>query len=96
MGLWPRSGRFWAVISVTLSEEPVASKVAVPGVTYQRPRFWLKAVAPLNVLRMSVTEETSQPDMSWLKAEAPRNIPPMLVTLETAQSLRGWLKARAS
>ena len=35
---------------------------------------WLKSLAHLNVSRIVVTLDTSQPPMSWLKASAKRNI----------------------
>ena len=56
---------------------------------------WLKAVAPRNMLSMSVTAETSHPEMSWLKEEAPRNMLPMSVTAKTSQVEMSPLKEEA-
>ena len=41
---------------------------------YQLPKFWPKAVAPENMLRMSVTDETSQSLRGWLKEVALPNM----------------------
>ena len=57
------------------------------------PRFWLKALANLNMSVAVVTEETSQVEMSWLKTVVERNISFMLVTLEVFQVERGRLKS---
>ena len=55
----------------------------------------LKARAFCNMLRMSVTLDTSHFEMSWLKATAFWNIAYMFVTLDTAHFEISWLKAAA-
>ena len=42
-------------------------------------------MAPSNISLMSVTAETSQPEMSWLKASVLANMEFMSVTFETFQ-----------
>ena len=39
-----------------------------------QPRFWLKALALMNISLMFVTLSSSQSPRSWLKDEAPLNI----------------------
>ena len=51
---------------------------------FQLPMFWLKNVAPLNILPILVTDETSQFEIS-LSNEVLKNILFMLVTEETSQ-----------
>ena len=45
---------------------------------------------------MSVTDETSQPEMLWLNLEASRNMSLMSVTAETSQPEIFWLNLEAS
>ena len=49
--------------------------------TFQLATFWLKAVAPLNMLAMVVTPEVFHLPMSWLKAVAPTNMLTIVATL---------------
>ena len=63
--------------------------------TFQLLRGWLNLKALWNMLRMSVTAETSQSEMSPLKVEAPKNMEGTSVTAETFQLLRGWLNSEA-
>ena len=56
---------------------------------------WSKAVAPLNVSVISVTDEVSQLPMSWLNADALKNILVISVTSETSQLLMFWLNNSA-
>ena len=61
----------------------------------QRHRFWSKEVAALNMLRKSVTDDTSQLDKSWLNELAERNMPLMSVTEDVDQAETSPLKAES-
>ena len=54
--------------------------VAIPPLIARLRLGWLKAVAPLNMYDMSVTDDTSQGPMGLLNALAPLNMFFMLVT----------------
>ncbi len=56
---------------------------------------WVNAAAPMNILRMFVTELVFQLPMGWLNAAAPQNIPYMFVTELVFQLPMGWLNAVA-
>ena len=44
--------------------------VVLFSLTYHGPKFWLNALARVNMLFMSVARDTFHEDMSWLKAAA--------------------------
>ena len=51
--------------------------------------FWLKVVAPLNMLTMVVTASVFHEPMFWLKAVAPLNMNCMLVICAVTGSVTG-------
>ena len=74
----------------------VESKAEVRVVThntFQLARFWLKAVAELNVAYIVVTDAVFQLPTFWLKTDVPENTLAMLDTLATFHLPMSALKA---
>ena len=90
VGEWPTKKLFWGIILPTTL---LACTLVLFNVTYQGPRFWLKAVAPVNIKFMLFTLDTSHADMSWLKAVALWNMLRMMVTFDVSHADMSWLKA---
>ena len=53
--------------------------------TFQLARFWLKAVAELNMLCILATDATFQPPMGWLNAVAEWKVKDSVMTRATSQ-----------
>ena len=66
--MWLASTQFCAAMLPTVRSSLETAKSI--RVMYQDPRFWSKEEAPLNILGMRITEETSQEPTGWLKEEA--------------------------
>ncbi len=64
-------------------------------VMFHWPMGWSKLLAPLNMLAMAVTFDTSQLLMSWAKLDAPKNICTIVVAFDTSQLPMGWLNEAA-
>ena len=65
------------------------------GLTVQPDRSWLKAVAPSNIWRMSITEPVLHAPMFWLNAAAFVNVANMLVTALVSHFVMSWLNPEA-
>jgi hypothetical protein len=64
---------------------------AVARSTFQFARFWLNALAPLNMLSIFATNATFQLEMSWLKIDAPLNALATVITDATFHLLMSAL-----
>jgi hypothetical protein len=62
---------------------------------FQGDNFWLKLVAPSNMLSLLVTLDTFQRDKSWLNLVAPLNMNAIVPTLEVSHGPIGWSKSIA-